>query len=152
MPLKESIKRPKDLAAATFQADTAYFSVNGTTAGIQGMIMAACRPGDKIILPRNVHKSVFGALILSGAEPIYVPAEVDLKLGIAMGVTLEQVKHAIRAYPEAKAVFVLNPTYYGMVSDLPAIVTMAHDYNMVVLVDEAHGAHFAFHPLLHRQP
>lgn len=142
------IREAEDLAAEAFQADAAYFIVNGTTAGIQGMIMAACRPGDKIILPRNVHKSVFGALILSGVEPIYMPAELDEELGIALGVELEQVEHAIRAYPEAKAVFMLNPTYYGMVSDLPAIVETAHDYDMTVLVDEAHGAHFSFHPLL----
>jgi arginine decarboxylase len=142
------IKEAQDLAAEAFLADNAYFIVNGTTAGIQGMIMAACRPSEKVILPRNVHKSVFGALILSGAEPIYVPAELDPELGIALGVELEQVEHAIRAYPEARAVFVLNPTYYGLVSDLPAIVTLAHDYDMAVLVDEAHGAHFCFQPLL----
>lgn len=142
------IKEAQDLAAATFGADAAHFIVNGTTAGIQGMIMTSCRPGEKIILPRNVHKSVFGALILSGAEPIYMPAELDSELGIAMGVRSEQVEHTARNYPEAKAVFLLNPTYYGMVSDLPAIVATAHDYNMAVLVDEAHGAHFSFHPLL----
>ena len=91
------IKEAQDLAAEAFLADNAYFIVNGTTAGIQGMIMAACRPSEKVILPRNVHKSVFGALILSGAEPIYVPAELDPELGIALGVELEQVEHAIRA-------------------------------------------------------
>ncbi|MGI6130019.1 MAG: aminotransferase class I/II-fold pyridoxal phosphate-dependent enzyme, partial [bacterium] len=141
------IKEAEELTAGAFGADAAYFIVNGTTAGIQGMIMAACHPDDKIIVPRNVHKSVFGALILSGAEPIYVPAELNSELGIAMGVELEQVEHAMRDYPEAKAVFLLNPTYYGMASDLSAIVATAHDYDMAVLVDEAHGAHFSFHPL-----
>lgn len=142
------IKEAQELAAAAFRAGAAHFIVNGTTAGVQAMILAACRPGDKIILPRNVHKSVLGALILSGAEPVYIPAQVNARLGIAMGIETQQVEHALRAYPEAKAVFVINPTYYGVASDLPAIVASAHAQGVPVLVDEAHGGHFYFHPSL----
>lgn len=142
------IKAAQDLAAEACRADHAFFVVNGTTAAVQAMILTACRPGEKIILPRNVHKSVLGALILSGAEPLYVPAAVNTRLGIAMGVEVAEVERTLRAYPEAKAVFVINPTYYGVVSDLPAIVATAHAHGRPVLVDEAHGGHFSFHPAL----
>ncbi len=140
------IKEAEDLAADAFGADSAFFLVNGTSAGIQAMIMAVCEPGDKIILPRNCHKSAISALILSGAIPIYVQPQIDERLGIAMGVELDDVKETIMENPDAAAVFIINPTYYGAASDLKEIIRFAHQYNMLVLVDEAHGAHFHFHP------
>lgn len=140
------IKEAEDLAADAFGADSAFFLVNGTSAGIQAMIMSVCEPGDKIILPRNCHKSAISALILSGAIPIYVQAQIDERLGIAMGVELDDVKETIMENPDAAAVFIINPTYYGAASDLKEIIRFAHQYNMLVLVDEAHGAHFHFHP------
>jgi len=133
------------LFAYAFSAENAYFLVNGTTSGVQAMILSACDPGDKIILPRNAHKSTIGGIILSGAMPVYIQPEINQKLGIAMGITEDSLKKAIKENPHAKAVFVINPTYYGATSDLKAIVRIAHRHDMAVLVDEAHGAHMSFH-------
>ena len=106
--------------------------------------MTACKRGEEIILPRNVHKSVINALVLCGAIPVYVNPEVDQRLGISLGMQREQVAKAIADHPNAVAVLVNNPTYYGVCSDLRAIVKMAHDAGMRCLVDEAHGTHFYF--------
>lgn len=132
------------LAADAFGASHAFFIVNGTTSAVQSMILTACKKGDKIILPRNVHRSVINALILCGAVPIYVNPDVDNTLGIALGMSLKDVKQAILDNPDAKAVLVNNPTYYGICSSLKAITQFAHEHNMLVLVDEAHGTHFYF--------
>lgn len=140
------IKETQQLAAEAFGADYAYFLVNGTSSGVQAMIMAACEPGDEIIIPRNAHKSTIGGIILSGAIPVYIQPEINHDLGIAMGVSVSSVKAAIEAHPYAKAIFLINPTYYGVASDLKAIVELAHENDMMVLVDEAHGAHLGFHP------
>lgn len=139
------IKEAEELAAKAYGADHAFFLVNGTTSGVQAMIMSVCNPGDKIILPRNAHKSAITALILSGAVPVYIQPEINEELGIAMGVTVEAIKKAIEKHHDAKAIFLINPTYYGATSDLKAIVEIAHEYEMAVLVDEAHGAHMKFH-------
>lgn len=142
------IKEAEELAARAYGASNAFFLVNGTTSGVQAMIMAACRPGEKIILPRNAHKSAVAGLILSGAIPVYIQPEINEGLGIAMGITQESVKDTIANHPDARAIFVIHPTYYGAVSDLEAIIEIAHRHEMAVLVDEAHGAHFHFHPQL----
>ncbi|EOD01708.1 aminotransferase class I/II-fold pyridoxal phosphate-dependent enzyme [Caldisalinibacter kiritimatiensis] len=139
------IKEAEDLAAEAYWADHAFFIVNGTTAAVQGMIMSVCEPGDKIILPRNAHKSAINGLILSGAEPVYIQPEINYELGIAMGVSLEEVEKAIVRNSDAKAIFIINPTYYGATSDIKEIVKLAHQYGIAVIVDEAHGAHFSFH-------
>jgi len=140
------IKEAEDLAAEAYGADGAFFLVNGTTIGVQTMILAAVKPGEKILLPRNAHKSAVTALILSGARPVYIQPEIDESLGIAMGVSLEAVGKAMEHNPDAKAIFLVNPTYYGAASDIKTIAAMAHARNMLVLVDEAHGAHMRFHP------
>jgi arginine decarboxylase len=139
------IRDAQRLLARAYGAEEAFFLVNGTTAGVQTMMMSACRPGDRIILPRNAHKSTIGGIILSGAVPVYVRPEINKKLGIAMGITEEGVKSAIKENPHAKAVFVINPTYYGVASNLKSIVRIAHRHEMSALVDEAHGAHMPFH-------
>lgn len=139
------IKEAEELAAYAYGADHGYFLVNGTTSGVQAMIMSACEPGDKIILPRNAHKSAIAGLILSGAIPIYIQPEVDDMLGIAMGVSVESVEKTIGRHPDAKCIFLINPTYYGATSNIKDIVRMAHRNAMAVLVDEAHGAHMGFH-------
>ena len=108
------------------------------------MIMYACKEGDKIIMPRNVHRSAINALILTGAVPVYVNPDVNHKLGIALGMSVSQVEQAIRDNPDAKAIMVNNPTYYGICSDLKRITELAHEHGMLVLVDEAHGTHFYF--------
>ncbi|WP_028856596.1 aminotransferase class I/II-fold pyridoxal phosphate-dependent enzyme [Psychrilyobacter atlanticus] len=139
------IREAHQLMAQAYSADEAFFLVNGTTSGIQTMVMSACNPGDKIILPRNVHKSAINALILSGATPVYIDPEVDETLGISLGVSIEKIKEAVIKDPDIKAVFIINPTYYGAVSDLEEIIKFCHKKEIVVLVDEAHGAHFPFH-------
>ncbi len=133
------------LLAQAYGAQNAFFLVGGTTAGVQAMIMSACEPGDKIIIPRNAHKSTIGGIILSGAMPVYVQPEINEQLGIAMGITEESLRKAIKENPHAKAVFLINPTYYGAASDLKSLVRIAHRHEMAVLVDEAHGAHMSFH-------
>ena len=132
------------LAADAFGAAHAFLMVGGTTSSVQSMVLSCCKRGDKIILPRNVHRSVINALVLCGANPVYVNPEVDRKLGISLGMSRELVKKAIEENPDAVAVLVNNPTYYGICSDLRAIVKMAHDAGMLCLVDEAHGTHFYF--------
>lgn len=138
------IKDAEDLAAEAFHAANAFFMVGGTTSAVQSMIMYACKSGDKIIMPRNVHRSAINALILTGAVPVYVNPDVNNQLGIALGMSVSQVEQAIRENPDAKAVMVNNPTYYGICSDLRRITELAHAHNMLVLVDEAHGTHFYF--------
>lgn len=139
------IKEAEDLLADAYGADHGYLLVNGTSSGVQAMVMAACSPGDEIIIPRNVHKSATNALILSGAIPVYIQPEMEDNLGIANGIGVEQVRAAIQDHPKAKAIFVINPTYYGTTSPLNEITALAHEHGLAVLVDEAHGAHFPFH-------
>lgn len=138
------IKEAEELAADAFGAHHAFFMVNGTTSAVQAMVMSVCKKGDKIIMPRNVHRSAINALIISGAIPVYVNPGVDQKLGISLGMPIDEVKKAIAENPEAKAILVNNPTYYGICSDLKTITELAHSHNMLALVDEAHGTHFYF--------
>ena len=138
------IREAEELAAEAFGAAHAFLMVGGTTSSVQTMVLSTCKRGDKIILPRNVHRSVINALVLCGAIPVYVNPEVDHRLGISLGMKREQVAKAIEEHPDAVAVLVNNPTYYGICSDLKAIVKMAHEAGMYCLADEAHGTHFYF--------
>lgn len=138
------IREAELLAADAFGAAHAFFMVGGTTSSVQSMIMAACKAGEKIILPRNVHRSAINALILSGAVPIYVNPETDEKLGISLGMSIAELKEVIQQNPDAKAILVNNPTYYGICSDIKKIAEIAHENQMLLLADEAHGTHFYF--------
>lgn len=138
------IDEAQKLAADAFGADSSFFMVNGTTSAVQAMILSSCNPGDKIIMPRNVHRSAINALILSRAIPVYVNPSVNQAIGIPLGMAVEDVAAAIRQHPDAKALLVNNPTYYGVCADLASMVTLAHEAGMRVLVDEAHGTHFYF--------
>ena len=138
------IREAEALAADAFGAAHAFLMVGGTTSSVQSMVLTACKRGDEIILPRNVHRSVINALVLCGAVPVYVNPDVDQNLGISLGMTRESLQKAIREHPNAVAVLVNNPTYYGVCSDLRAIVRMAHAAGMLCLADEAHGTHFYF--------
>lgn len=139
------IRESQNLLASAFGAKSSFFLVNGTTSGVQAMIMSICEPGNEILLPRNAHKSTLGGVILSGAIPVYIQPVIDQRLGIAMGITVESVEKAIIEHPCAKALFIINPTYYGAASNLKAIVELAHKHKLAVLVDEAHGTHMYFH-------
>lgn len=139
------IKEAQDLAAKAFGADHTFFSVQGTSGAIMTMVMAVCGPGEKIIVPRNVHKSVMSAIVFSGAVPIFIHPEVDKELGISHGITTDSVEKALKQHPDAKGVLVINPTYFGISADLSQIVEIAHSFNVPVLVDEAHGVHIHFH-------
>ena len=138
------IKEAQELAAQAFGAENAFLMVNGTTGSVQAMIMSSTKAGDKIIMPRNVHRSAINALVVNGAVPVYVNPGTNKQLGIPLGMSVEDVERAIKENPDAKAVLINNPTYYGVCSDLRAIVKLAHDNNMLALVDEAHGTHFYF--------
>lgn len=138
------IREAEELAAEAFGAAYAFLMVGGTTSAVQSMILSVAKRGDKIILPRNVHRSVMGAMVLCGAIPVYVNPENDERLGIPLGMSVKSVEKAIENNPDAKAILVNNPTYYGICSDLKSIVTLAHNHNMLCLVDEAHGTHFYF--------
>ena len=132
------------LAAEAFGAMHAFFMVGGTTSSVQAMVMSACAPGEKIILPRNVHYSVINAVILAGAVPVYIAPQVHPRIGISLGMRVEDVRKCIKNNPDAKAILINNPTYYGICSNIEAIISIAHENGLLVLVDEAHGTHFYF--------
>ncbi|MBM0065307.1 aminotransferase class I/II-fold pyridoxal phosphate-dependent enzyme [Alkalicoccobacillus gibsonii] len=139
------IKEAQELAAEAFGADHTFFSVQGTSGAIMTMIMSVCKPGEKLIVPRNVHKSIMSAIIFSGAMPVFIHPEIDKTHGISHGVTVSSVEKALDTHPDAKGLLVINPTYFGVAGDLEQIVELAHSYSMPVLVDEAHGVHIHFH-------
>ncbi|MEG4530511.1 aminotransferase class I/II-fold pyridoxal phosphate-dependent enzyme [Microcoleus sp. D2_18a_D3] len=143
-----AIAEAQDLAAAAFGAQSTRFLTNGSTCGIIAAILATCGPGDKIILPRNIHSSAISGLILSGAIPIFVNPEYNPEWDIANSITPEATVAALKQHPDAKAVMIVYPTYHGVCGNLRAIAQITHQYNIPLLVDEAHGAHFNFHPNL----
>lgn len=139
------IDEAQKLAAEAFGAEHTFFSVQGTSGAIMTMIMTACHPGDKIIVPRNVHKSIMSAIVFSGARPIFIHPELDEHLGISHGITVQAVERALHVHPDAKGLLVINPTYFGISANITEIVKVAHSYDVPVLVDEAHGVHIHFH-------
>lgn len=142
------IQAAQELAAEAFGAEQTWFLVNGSTCGIVAAILATCAPGDQIVLPRNVHQSAITGLILSGAVPIFVAPEYDPDLDLVHSITPTAVATALEQYPDAKAVMMVYPTYEGICGDIAAIAQIAHQHQIPLLVDEAHGPHFAFHPEL----
>ncbi|MHB8146902.1 MAG: aminotransferase class I/II-fold pyridoxal phosphate-dependent enzyme, partial [Vulcanimicrobiaceae bacterium] len=144
----ESIKEAQALAAEAYGADNTFFLINGSTSGNQCMMMAAVNPGDKIAVPRNSHKSMLGGLVMSGACPIYMQPAVDQEMHMDHTVTPQTVLATMEAHPDLAAIYIVSPTYYGVAADLPEIVRIAHEADKLVLVDEAWGPHFKFHPAL----
>jgi arginine/lysine/ornithine decarboxylase len=142
------IKQAQEMAADAFSAEQTLFSIQGTSSAIMIMILSVCKRGDKLIVPRNVHKSVLSAIILGGIHPIFITPEIDPDWGIAHGIHPEDVEQAIRTHPDAKAVLLLNPTYFGVTSNIRRIVHIAHQHRIPVIVDEAHGTFLHFHEAL----
>ncbi|HEY9666361.1 MAG TPA: aminotransferase class I/II-fold pyridoxal phosphate-dependent enzyme [Coleofasciculaceae cyanobacterium] len=140
------IQEAQALAAAAFGAEQTWFLVNGSTAGVMAAILATCGTGEKIILPRNIHQSAIAGLVLSGAIPIFVNPDYDPDTDLAYSITPKAVAAALQKYPDAKAVMMVYPTYQGVCGDVSAIAQIVHQHNIPLLVDEAHGPHFAFHP------
>lgn len=143
---KDVLKEAQELAAKAYGVDASYFLVNGSSSGVHAMITAACNPGDKILIPRNAHKSAFAGLIFSGAVPVYLMPEFDLSLQMDQTVTVETLIKGLDENPDAKAVMLLSPTYYGAASDVKKLIDIVHERGKIALVDEAWGPHFHFHP------
>ena len=138
------IKEAQELAAELLGADRSYFLVNGSTCGNQAMIMTAAHEGQTICIPRNAHKSALMGLVQSGAKPVYITPAAESSFGLQGGITPKQVEEMFFAHPECKAVMVVSPTYYGIVSDIEGIAKVCHAHGAMLLVDEAHGAHCYF--------
>ncbi|NOV02431.1 aminotransferase class I/II-fold pyridoxal phosphate-dependent enzyme [Paenibacillus sp. LMG 31457] len=140
------IREAEELAAACFGAEETHFLIGGSTVGNMAMIAAVCERGDVILVQRNVHKSVIHGLMVSGANAVFIAPSIDPQTGVATSVTIEAVKQALHQYPEAKALFLTNPNYYGMGVNLAPFAELMHAQEKMLLVDEAHGAHYGFHP------
>lgn len=136
------IKEAQDLTAELYGSKESFFLVNGSTVGNLAMILSVCRPGDLLLVQRNCHKSVFHAVELAGARPVFLTPEIDDEMAVPTRVLQQTVKEAVSKYPTAKGIMLTYPNYYGHAADLKPIVEEAHKHHMPVLVDEAHGAHF----------
>jgi len=142
------IAMAQELAADAFHAEWTRFLVGGTTVGNIALIMTVCKPGEKILIQRNCHKSVYHGIMMAQAIPVFIVPAVDISSGVAAGLRREDVERALQVHPDAKAVFLTNPTYYGMGIDLVKMAAVVHRHHIPLLVDEAHGAHYGFHPEL----
>lgn len=142
------IREAQELAGKAFGADHSFFLVQGSTGGNQALLFAALGPGDTVIVPRNIHKSVIAGLALCGARPVFLHPARDRRFNLFTGVTPGQVEQALAEHPEARGVYLTRPTYHGLAADLPAIAEAVHRSDKLLLVDEAHGPHFGFHEAL----
>jgi arginine decarboxylase len=140
--------RAQELAADLFGADQCFFLVNGSTLAVQCAVTAVARPGEKLLVARNVHKSVISGLIVGGIEPVFLQPEFDDELDLTHGISTESVRLALDDHPDLQGVVVVSPTYYGVASDLAAIAEACHDHDVPLIGDDAWGAHFPFHPEL----
>ncbi|WP_018131806.1 aminotransferase class I/II-fold pyridoxal phosphate-dependent enzyme [Effusibacillus pohliae] len=142
------IREAQQLAARAFGSEETYFLVGGSTAGNLAMILTVCRPGETVVIPRNAHKSVHHAVMLAGAKPVYLYPEVDGQFAIPTVIRVEEVRRVLAEHPDARAVLITSPTYQGVCSDISEIAGEVHRHGKLLLVDEAHGAHFPFHEQL----
>lgn len=138
------ISEAMNRAAEVYGSHKSYYLVNGSTCGIMAALSAVCRPGDKLIVARNCHKSVYNAIRLLQLRPIYIMPEWNEELGMFGGVSPEQVRKMVKQYTDAKCVMLVSPTYEGVVSDVEKIAKIVHKAGVPLIVDEAHGAHFEF--------
>ncbi len=140
------LKEAQERASRVWHADETYFLVNGSTVGILSAILGMTRRGDKVLVARNCHKSVYDALEIGGLTPVYVYPGYEEASGLYTSISAEDVRAAIKQEPGIRIVILTSPTYDGVVSDVEAVVRTAHARGIPVIVDEAHGAHFGFHP------
>lgn len=137
------IKEAQAEAAALYGAKSAYFLINGSTCGILAAISAATKRGDKVLVARNCHKAVYHALYLRQLHPVFTYPEIT-RTGLQGQITEAQIRAAFDENPDIKAVVITSPTYDGVVSDVAAIASVVHAHGALLIVDEAHGAHFGF--------
>lgn len=142
------IKEAQELAAQIYGSDACFWAVNGTSQAIHAMLLTVLNPGEKLLLPRNAHRSVAGGLVLGGIEAVYLQPEYQPEFGIQMQVTVHQIEAALAQDSKIKAVLLTSPNYYGVAADVRAIADCCHAHNAVLLVDEAHGPHLGFSELL----
>lgn len=140
------IKELQQRAAALYHAQETALLINGSTAGILSAILGCTREGDKILVARNCHKSVYHAIFLNRLKPVYIYPEVNSDMEINEAVSPEKINKLLEENRDIKAVVITSPTYDGVISDIEAIAAAAHKRGIPLIVDEAHGAHFGFHP------
>lgn len=136
----------EELAAAAYGAGRSWFLTNGATQGNHALCLALAPPGAPVVLQRNAHASLIDGLVLSGGMPVFVAPETDDELGMAHGVTPDALRAALQHALEARAAFVVSPTYYGMTADVAGLAEVAHAAGAALVVDQAWGPHFGFHP------
>lgn len=142
-----AIAEAQQLAASFFGAEETHFLVGGSTVGNIALILSCCKePNNIVLVQRNVHQSVLHGLMLAGAKAVFISPEIDQTTGLATAVCYQALKQAIVAYPQAKAIFITNPNYYGMGVNVQPFVKLAHEHHIPLLVDEAHGPHYSLHP------
>ncbi len=141
---KREIRESEKLTAQLYYTRDAHYLVNGTAQGLNAAIMASCRQGDKVLVPRNAGRAVWNAVALSGAEPVWLPVFIHPRFGIALGVATETVEQAVQEYDGARAMVFVYPSEHGFCGDLRTTARLAGHKGMLTVVDESHGAHFKF--------
>jgi len=142
----EAIQESSRLIAEAYGAYESLFLVNGASSGIHSIFLGLLREGDKVLIPRNAHRSFFAALVISGCRPVYLPVQYDAYWGIPQAISWESIETMRAANPDLKAVFLCTPSYYGTCMDLTDISRLLDKHSIPLIIDEAHGSHFAFHP------
>lgn len=142
---QESIEEARLLLARAFGAKESFFLVNGATSGIHTLFMSLNKGGTKVLIPRNAHRSFFGGMVLSGANPVYIPCKADEELGIFLLAEVKDMLKLLAQNNEAEAVFITSPSYFGIACDIERFSKEAKKQKKLLFVDEAHGSHFSFH-------
>ena len=140
------LKSAQERAAKVYHGEETHFLINGSSVGILSAVAGVTKRGDTVLVARNCHKSVYHAIEMNGLNPVYLAPGFHASMQMNTEVFAEDVKAALKANPKIRAVVIVSPTYEGVISDVEAIVGAAHEKGIPVIVDEAHGAHFGFHP------
>ena len=143
---EEIIMEAEVRAASMYHAEETHYLINGSTAGILSAVMGCTKKGGKILMARNCHKSVYHAVFLNELRPVYIYPEFDETMELNMAVSPEKIERLLEEHKEVQAVVLTSPTYDGVLSDIERISEIVHQKKIPLIVDEAHGAHFGFHP------